>query len=538
MSISSRIVRNSAFAAFGRIWTAATTFFVWPYMLRVLTEEGVGVWQLFLRIGLLLAIIDLGVAPALVKYVAEYAARGDTDRLNTSINSAVLFQLVLSAVVLVAGLLLTDAYLTFIKTPPELFESARYSFRWVVAVTALMLASAAFKPVLIGMQRLDIVSTIEVVVSLPILAATVWVLVAADTPSEGLRGMGVVQFSQYATISLAIAWYAIKLLPTYHVNFRDASMSSLRGLLGYGWRASLCSMNVIVHAQAEWFLLARYLGPGTVGLYAFGAKMVDVWKNAVSPAFSTIVSAASAMNAQEGPDRLRKFYEQGTKLMLAVMHPIGIWLIAIAPIFMTAWMGMGYGMSMMAMRYLALAAIAWLSAGVALSIARGVGILKPEMVATTVLAVSELVLGILVGPVYGYRGLLTVSVVAVALYLLVSVALIHRAMGIPFWSSLFRIYVPPFLLATIAGIPLMWYNHLLREEIVHAGLMNDRVLYLGAMGLVETILFFGAYLVFLRLSSYVTPAEFRALRQAIQGAKSSSTSSGRSATVAATESES
>ena len=108
MSSSAKIVRNGGYAAFGRLWTAATSFVIMPLLLHTMSVDGFGLWQLFLRIIFFLGLVDIGVGPALAKYVAEYLALGDRERMDRSINAAYVFYIGLGILTLIVGFLLTD----------------------------------------------------------------------------------------------------------------------------------------------------------------------------------------------------------------------------------------------------------------------------------------------------------------------------------------------------------------------------------------------------------------------------------------------
>lgn len=503
----------------GRFWTAATTFFLMPFMLKVMGKDALGVWGLLLRILAFFTLFDIGIGAAITKYSAQYAAERDHEGLNRAINTASAFYLVLGSVGLVACVLLADLYLRFIKTPPELMAAARMSFVWVIAVTVIIVMCTPFRNVLVGLQRLDVINGIEVAMSVPTLIATVWVLIRSATPGAALIAMGVVQFISYTLIYLLITGYAWKLTPGYRFNPRRASWASFLELIGYGTRSTVVSIAYLVQNQVEWLLPARFFGPGLVALYSFGAKPIEVWRNSVTPAFSAITGAASAMSVRE-PERLRLLYERGAKISNVVLFGVGVWLIVIAPLFITAWMGVGYGAAMLTMRALALAISILLSTGVATAILRGTGKLGPDVLAGLCLAALQIGLGVALGRAFGLRGLLTASVLSFGFAAIVLVYLAHRKMGWPELPLMMRLYVIPFSLAALAAAPLLWLNHLHRGTIVAQGVHRLGVSRLLLAAGAETLAFIGLYLAVVFLTRYVNREELASLRAAIRGVRS------------------
>jgi stage V sporulation protein B len=484
-----------------------------------MSTDGFGLWQLFLRVVVFLGLFDIGVAPALAKYVSEYDALGDRDRLDRIVNSAFLFYVVLGIASLVAGLVFTDSYLHFIRTPTALMEPARVSFRWVVVVTAMVVASSAPRSLLIGLQRLDVINLIEVVVNTLMLGAIIWIALASRSPAQALVRMGVVQFAQFLLISAAIYHYAVRLTPGYRFRPTRVDRPSYRLLLSYGWRASAMSIANLAQGQTEWFLLARFLGPGPVALYSFGAKITDVWKSVVNPAFQAVIAAASAMSATGGTEIVRRLYDRGARILNAAVLGVSVWLVAVAPIIITAWMGAGYGKSVMALRFLAVAAAAVLASGMAGAIGRGLNVMRPGVIASVVLATVELGAGFALGPAFGYKGLLAATLSAFVLFALTLIVLTHRAFRWPVLTPLLQLYFLPAALAAIAATPVLWYNHVHRGDIVRFGADPSRILRLGWIGAWESVLIVALYALILWMSRFITPEDVRSLRDAIKGAR-------------------
>lgn len=518
MSVSSRIVRNSLASAGGRLWTAATMFLLMPFMYSVM-GDAVGVWQLSLRIVAFFSLFDIGIAAALIKYAAEYSASGDRDRLNRAINTATVFYFLLAGIGLVVWLLLSESYLHFINTPDALLPAARGTFMWIIAVTTIIVLSSPWKYTLIGLQRLDIINLIDVGMSIPTLLATIWVLVMTHSPSQALYGMGIVQFASFSTSSAITIHYAWKLAPGYRFDLRRASWSSFRHLFDYGKKSTVVTISYLIQNQVEWLLPARFFGPGVVALYSFGAKVPEVLKNMVGPTFMAITGAASAMSVQEAPERLRLLYERGTKLSNVVVYGIGICLIVVTPIFITAWMGTGYGVSMQAMRALTLAVTAVLSTGVATAILRGTGRLRPDILGGVTLASIQVILGIVLGRVMGFHGLLLATVLAFSINALIVICATHRAFRWPVLPLFLKLYVTPFLLAILAGAPIAWLNHLYRLEIVMQGTKPRGELNLAVAGFAEALVFVTLYAAVIFVSRFVTPGDYQSMLQAIKGAR-------------------
>jgi O-antigen/teichoic acid export membrane protein len=331
--------------------------------------------------------------------------------------------------------------------------------------------------------------------------------------------MGKVQFVQWVVTDLTIAYFALRLLPGFRLHPSGGSRWAYRILFGFGWKASFQSVALMLQSQIEWLLVVRLLGVGPVALYSFGSKIPEVVRQIVLPAFSGAMAAASAVGASEGMERLRQLYSRASLMANAATFGIGLCLVVIAPLFITAWIGPGYGSSILAMRLLSIAACMALSVGMISAVARGLGVMKPAMIATFVLAVVELGAGLALGTAFGLPGLLAGTLLAFTSYALVSIVLQHRALGWPVWPALLRFYAMPFVLASAAALPLLWWNHLHRAAIMTIGHGRFRVVQLGSAIALETIAYFALYGLAIWATRYLTGDDIRSLRSALSGAR-------------------
>ena len=512
MNVAAKLVRNSVFSAAARLWTAATTFFILPYMLQRMGDDAFGVYQLLVMLITYFMYVDAGLTTALPKYISEYAARDDREALTDVVNTGIAFYGIMALIGAVLSFLLTESYIHLIKTPEALIPTAVISFYWIIAVTGITFASLAFKGILVGLQRIDLINVVEVAVSIPILVATIVVLVAG----KGLLGMAIVQFAQYTMIGAATVVLAVRSLPAIRINPFRASLATFKRLFGFAPTA-LPAFALIFQGQAERLLLANLLGPGAVGLYTFGAKVVDVLKVTFYPGLSAIVPAASHLDAIDAAESVRALYDRGTKYMLTVISPVTAWLFAITPVFIAAWMGGGgHGYTMGAMRLLLIGATIQLASGVALSVVRGLGRMKPDLIASPIFVLTELVAGIVMGRIWGFHGILIAGTLAFLANSLVSLHLVHSSFRWPLGPALVKLYLPPLFVSGIAAAPVYWYNHITKARIIAHDSVAHRAELCG-IGAVETVVFVAVYVVLIRLVRYISQDEMQSLMRAARG---------------------
>src|SRR5512134_2426942 len=67
---------------------AAVNFFLAPFVVHRLGDTVYGIWALFGSVTGYLGLLDLGVRSAVTRYLARYAAEGDTEGANRMASSA------------------------------------------------------------------------------------------------------------------------------------------------------------------------------------------------------------------------------------------------------------------------------------------------------------------------------------------------------------------------------------------------------------------------------------------------------------------
>src|SRR5436189_372019 len=100
--------------------TVAVTYFLMPFVLHTLGQDGYGTWNLINAITGYLALLALGVPMASVRYFAQHVANGDEKKLNEAIGSCTALYLGLGAIALVVGAALYFFFTRAYHLPPAL----------------------------------------------------------------------------------------------------------------------------------------------------------------------------------------------------------------------------------------------------------------------------------------------------------------------------------------------------------------------------------------------------------------------------------
>jgi O-antigen/teichoic acid export membrane protein len=86
MNLKVQALKNVGSNWFGAISTILVGIFLSPFILHRLCDEVFGLWALIFSVSGYFGVFDFGVRTSIVKYVAEFEATGDRDRLNKIID--------------------------------------------------------------------------------------------------------------------------------------------------------------------------------------------------------------------------------------------------------------------------------------------------------------------------------------------------------------------------------------------------------------------------------------------------------------------
>lgn len=98
-----QLIKNSGWYSGGFIIITLVALLITPLLVWKLGVEGYGIYILITSLVGYYGILDLGLGQGLIKFVAEYNAKNDSESLSNAINAAIVVQMVMG---LLASILL------------------------------------------------------------------------------------------------------------------------------------------------------------------------------------------------------------------------------------------------------------------------------------------------------------------------------------------------------------------------------------------------------------------------------------------------
>lgn len=414
MSVRGTIARNTVFNALGRFWEALIALVLTPYILTRLDYEAWGLWSLVAVFTGYASLFDFGLSSGFAKFIAEHAARKDTQRVSSIVSTGFCFYLALSFVAISAGWFAVDLLLDHVVTwfrpglanadPKQqaMIEDLRFLFRGALVLFGINNCIAPFGAIPTGLQRMGVSNVIAVGSSILKFGATVFFLERGD----GVRGLLYANALVLAVTGVATVAAAFALCPGLRLGLREARRDTFGELFGFGWRTQIAKLANLVNFQTDRVVIAWYGGAALTGVYRVGEELAMKVRQFPALLVSALTPAASDLDARDRQDHLRDLYLRSTKYLAAVSVPLTVFLVAAALPLLHVWLGDLTHLDKAAwvLRILVVGYLANLVAGGGMSIALGMGQAQLAMRAGILSMAANIVLTVVLVLTIGFYG--------------------------------------------------------------------------------------------------------------------------------------
>jgi O-antigen/teichoic acid export membrane protein len=481
------LTRNVGIDLIARAGYLLSRIFIPPFVLARLDLATYSLWSAVFLVVSYVGMTSFGFSSAYVRYVAEYAGRGETNRANSILSTG----LVLSSVVcmLFLGLLTLGMpqVVSWLNVPPNLQHDARQVILVVVGVHALGIALSVFSASLVGSQKVAHAQAIWIV-SYVSEAALIFILVGTGHGLWGLAEAFVIRELIALGLSALVAY---QLVPWLSISPWRCTRKSFRELINFGGVIQFDSILVTALNTFERLIAAPLIGLEAVGLLDIGDKLPNMAGSIPSAFANSFLPAAAYLQGglagtSQGRETIAKLYLKGARYMtLAASSLTGVLAMASTPL-LTVWMGRIYPGTAFLMTIFAIQQHAHLMTGPGTSILRGIGrpwaefvYTVPNFIALAVtLPLSRLILGR-----WSAVGLGSAVVVATLISAATFIVHANRVFQVP-WRRYLKLVVMPSLVPYLIGGLCAWPVWTL---VVHTGRWHGVVI-MAAVVLVYALL--------------------------------------------------
>jgi O-antigen/teichoic acid export membrane protein len=271
-------------------------------------------------------------------------------------------------------------------------------------------------------------------------------------PAQGLMGLAYAHVIQ-ACMLLILNWGMLKSqLPALPAIPYRWSISLFREMVGYGLNVQVITVSQILFDPITKGLLVKFGGLDLAGYYEMASRMIVQLRGLIVAAVQVLVPTVADLK-ETNPDLIQKVYKETYRIILFIALPYFSAIIAMTPIISRMWIGY-YESSFVT--FSIILSLGWfvntLSTPCYFS-DLGIGNLTWNTRGHLIMAVSNVVSGLLFGFLSGGQGVVTAWVLSLTAGSLTILLSFHRRNKIPFADMFPKDY---FLvgLSSLAGLSL------------------------------------------------------------------------------------
>ena len=394
-----KITLNALSAIIQVAFTAILYFFLYKYLLKELGVKQLGVWSLILSFSSIANLSNFGITSGLVKFVAEYLAIKEEEKIG---------KLILTALVSITLLFSIGSLLVFFAAhyclhfiiDKEFLSLALNILPYSLLGLCLNAASGVFTSALEGHQKnylrnfIYILSGIVMFLSMVIL-----------TPIYHLKGMAYAQLIQAVFILITSLILMIRVNPYNRFSYWKWSNQSFKELFNYGYKFQIVSVSQLFYEPTTKILLSKYGGLAMLGHYEMASRLVNQFRALLVNANQVLIPVVVEKIKTQTKDQLMEFYAKINRILFFFTVPLSTLLILFTPLISNLWIGYFEPEFVYAVDILAIATLFNIMCGPSYFSCLAEGRLSNLLVVHISMVFLNLILGFTLGLVFGGYGI-------------------------------------------------------------------------------------------------------------------------------------
>lgn len=331
----SLILRNVTSSWAALLVNTVISFVLAPIVVTHLGSVYYGIWSLLMQFTGYLWLFDFGVRESVIKYVAQYHASGEHKKLAATVRTAVSVYGVITLLALGAVVLMVAALPHIFNIPPEAVRTARIAAFVTGANVAQSFLTNVFVGILMGLQRIYLVSQVGILFSLVRAAGTYLLLVNGF----GLVGLSLLHLALSLSNGALVFVLCRARLPEVPLRPVRPVREEVTKLFNYGKYVLLANIGDKIVFATDAIVIGIFLPIAALTPYAIAGTLIQNMRSVVMAMASIFNPLTSHLRAGGDETALQQVLCSGAKGAMTVGLPLCIGFIILGERFVLLWMG-------------------------------------------------------------------------------------------------------------------------------------------------------------------------------------------------------
>jgi O-antigen/teichoic acid export membrane protein len=332
------IIINSLANWIGFASAVVIVFFMSPILVHGLGDSRFGIWSLVDSVLAYVALADLGIGAAVVRFIAKFDGIRDQDHVNRVFSTSIAIFAIIGTIALAVTLAMALLWSRPIGVTADLVHDTR----WLLVILGINLALGfplgVYGAVLFGLARFPVRNGIRI--GGMIIRNGLFLLVLRN--GGGLPAIGIVITACGLAESACAAWASYHYLPGLHFSFRLVDRETFRIIRGYSIFVFLVQIAGRIANQSSAIIICAFLNPGSITFFALANTLVGYSRDTFVALLGVVTPTISKWEAQGDSSAIQGIFLAGTRCVLFVAIPVQLGLILFGHPFLSLWMGPRY----------------------------------------------------------------------------------------------------------------------------------------------------------------------------------------------------
>ena len=329
------IVRGIIVTYFHYAASFTSILIVTPIILQHVGQSAYGIWAIFSSMVGYFMLCSFGINTAIAKYTAEYRALNDIERLNKLVSTSVAFLLFICFFMILLVLALLPFIPGIFHIHEDLISEAKIAFLIMGINSALMLLGGVAQNIIYGYQRVDIWKACSMIFVVLNACLTVLFLYL------GFGLVGVATASIASTLVLISLYLIFLHFAGYGITVRTrlVDLKIFKEIAPYSIRTFILGGTSQLLYFTDYIVIGIFLGAISVTPYEIVYKLCFLVTYLFSAISTVFFPRFSSLHALGDLEKLRELYLWITKISVAIIMPLVLFLLFFGQSFINLWVG-------------------------------------------------------------------------------------------------------------------------------------------------------------------------------------------------------
>ncbi len=315
-------------------------FLLTPMIIAHVGTDDFGLWALIMSIAGFFSLLEFGLGPAVVKYVAECHAREQTERRNRILSTLLIVYLIIALGAAATISVLSMWLNPILSIPPEQQDKALALF-WILGLRAVLigLPLGLFKGALFGEQRIHLLNGVQAACTL-LYGIMAWLALSGGCGIVALAWISSGAFTLEHLLYVRLAYTKISDL---RLSLGLAERRLLRETVTFSLSVFAIQVAALVLLRTDPIIVKLFLPLSAVAVYAIALKIAEQVHLLLKQFVNVLTPLVSEFWCRREMDKIRFVLVNCTKFTLGAAVMLAVATATHAESALVLWLGPEFG---------------------------------------------------------------------------------------------------------------------------------------------------------------------------------------------------